>query len=81
MVQSMVDIVNEVGLAAQQMQQPTQMTVGQVVSMLTQGVSPEELVAQGVPEELVQQAMMVIMRQQQPEQVGLAGMQVEQGVE
>lgn len=67
--------MNEQGLAA------SQVTVGQVVNMLTQGMSPEEIVAQGVPQEIVEQAMMVIMRQQQPERVGMTGMQVEQGVE
>ena len=69
------------GLAAQQVQ--PEVTVGQVVNMLIQGMSPEEIVAQGVPEEIVQQAMMVIMKQTQPqpEESGLAAQQIQQGVE
>ena len=64
--------MEEMGLAAQ----GSMPSVGQVVSMLRQGASPNELVQRGVPVELVQQAMEVIKRQTEvgPEQAGLAGM-------
>ena len=48
-------------------------TVEQVIDMLMQGASPEELVEMGIPEELIMQAMQML--QSQPEQApqGLAG--------
>jgi len=58
-----------------------QITVEQVIQMLMQGAAPEELAAQGVPMELIEQAMMAIQQEMQaqgqmpPEQEGLAGMQ------
>lgn len=56
-----------------------QMTVGQVVQAIMSGVDPEELLAQGVPQALIDQAMMQIMSESQPPmQEGLAGMQVTQ---
>jgi hypothetical protein len=56
------------GLAAQAgMQQ--QMELEQVVNMLMQGVPPEELVQQGVPVGLVEQAIQMIMAQEQQAQV------------
>lgn len=63
------------GLAQQQAPQP-KMGVQEVVAMLMQGMSPEELVQRGVPPELVKQAMILIQQQQQPrpEESGLAGM-------
>jgi len=53
----------------------------QVVELLMQGVSPEELMQQGVPQEVIQAAMQIIQQQQaqqqqaQPE--GLAGQYVQ----
>ena len=51
----------------------------EIAAMLMQGMSPEELVAQGVPQELVQAAMQMVMKEQitQPqEEAGLAANQV-----
>lgn len=60
---------------------PSKMTsVKDVVAMLMQGMEPEELVQNGIPEELVQQAMQVLMQQMSQEQQepvsGLAGTRV-----
>ena len=46
-------------------------TVEEVIDMLLQGASPEELVQMGIPEELIMQAMQMLQRQSAPEQ-GLA---------
>lgn len=79
----------EPGLAAamaggQGMQQTAPMRdVGQVVQMLKQGVSPEQLLQQGVPEELIRAAMEIVSKEatQVPaEQAGLAGMMTQQGM-
>ena len=57
----------------------SQMTVQQVVEAIMNGVDPEELMAMGVPQAVIDQAMMKIMEQTQPPaQEGLAGMQVTQ---
>lgn len=70
------------GLAAQS--QGKQMpTVEQVIMMLQQGATPEQLLAAGIPEELLRQALQM-MEQQGPQQQapvpeGLAGMQMQQG--
>lgn len=67
------------GLAQQQamgQQQPQQQVgVEQVAAMLMQGVTPEELVQKGVPVQVIEQAMMLIQQQQQPQagDAGLAG--------
>ena len=56
-----------------------QMTIQQVIEAIMNGVSPEELMASGVPQAMIDQAMMQIMSQSQPPmQEGLAGMQVTQ---
>jgi hypothetical protein len=54
----------------------------QIVAALQSGMSPEELIAQGVPAELVQAAMdMLIQQQQAPaESAGLAGMSMSGGM-
>lgn len=59
------------GLAAQSAQQgmmgqgnPEQM-VQEVVQLLMQGANPEELVQQGVPVEIIQAAIEIIMAQEQ----------------
>jgi hypothetical protein len=71
---------------AQQMAGPQQgmgqPTIEQVMQMLAQGASPEELVQMGVPPEMVQAAIEALMGQGQqqqmaPEQEGLAGMHVQ----
>ena len=70
----------EQGLAQQGAQAQQQQMLDQVVQMLMQGMSPEELQAQGVPAQLIQMAMQIVEQQQgqiQPQgQVpeGLAGM-------
>ena len=66
-----------------------QPSIQEVVQMIKQGIEPEELVEQGIPEELVQAAVQVVMQEMgqaggmqaqttpaaQPE--GLAGSRVE----
>ena len=68
--------MEEMGLAQTAVQQTEPMRdLDQVIQMIMQGVMPEELVAQGVPEELVMAAMQEISKQmtQVPnEQAGLA---------
>ena len=70
----------EQGLAQQGAQAQQQQMLDQVVQMLMQGMSPEELQSQGVPAQLIQMAMQIVEQQQgqlQPQgQVpeGLAGM-------
>ena len=55
-------------------------SIKEVVMMLLQGMSPDELIAQGVPQELVAAAMEMLNQQMQAEQqqpqapAGLAGM-------
>ena len=57
----------------------SQMTVQQVVEAIMDGIDPEELAQMGVPQAVIDQAMMKIMEQTQPPaQEGLAGMQVTQ---
>lgn len=53
--------------------------ITQVVQMLLQGVTPEELLRQGVPKSVIEKAVMVIQNRQQQQQVpmqeqGLANM-------
>jgi len=64
--------------------QPTAgtMTLDQVIDALMQGVKPEELIAAGVPQALIEQAMMELnaATQAAPAEAGLAGMQVPQSV-
>ena len=56
--------------------------VGQLVELLKQGISPKELLAQGVPEELLQQAMAILAQEAapQPAPEGLAGMHMQPGM-
>ena len=76
--------MNELGLAEQQAvgqgqaPQGQMPTVGQVVQMLMEGATPEELIGMGLPQELVEAAMQEIMAQQQvpQEEAGLAAMMV-----
>jgi hypothetical protein len=66
------------GLAANAAQQTQSMnSMDQIIAMLQQGVTPEELIAQGVPEELVLAAIEALTKaatQIPPRQEGLAGM-------
>ena len=57
----------------------TNLDMQQVVDAIMQGANPEDLLKMGVPQELIDQAMMILMEQTQPQgQEGLAGMQVTQ---
>lgn len=71
--------MEEQGLAAMGGVQP-QLTLKQVVEALMAGTSPDELMAMGVPEALIQQAMMQITQQTQPapQEAGLAAMRIPQ---
>lgn len=80
--------MEEMGLAQAQQAQGMQqrgrpagpMDINQIIAMLMQGVEPEELVEQGVPQELVMAAIEQISKQmtQVPnEQAGLANMMVQ----
>jgi hypothetical protein len=73
--------MEEIGLAQAAVQNTQPMRdVDQIVALLMQGVTPQELVQQGVPKELVMQAMEVVSQQSAqvpPEQAGLANMYVE----
>lgn len=72
--------MEEMGLAASMAQNTQPMRdIDQIVQMLMEGVTPQELVQQGVPVELVQAAMQEISKQTTqvpPEQAGLANMMV-----
>lgn len=70
------------GLAGQQAK-PMQ-DINQIIQMLLQGMTPEELVERGVPVELVQAAMDEISKEQTqvpPEQAGLAAMAMQGGIQ
>lgn len=70
----------EQGLAMNAMQTSPMRDIDQIIQMLVQGMSPDELVQQGIPVELVQAAMEQLsnqMTQVPPEQEGLAAMQVQ----
>ena len=73
--------MEEMGLAQATVQNTQPMRdVDQIVAMLMQGVTPQELVQQGVPKELVMQAMEIVSQQAvqvPPEQAGLANTYVE----
>ena len=71
--------MNEQGLAAMSATPASQVTVEQVIQMLMQGANPEELVAQGIPTEMIQQAMQMLINQNQPQQGGLAQMATARG--
>ena len=60
------------GLA--QMSQQHQLNINQVVEMLKQGMSPEEVMSTGVPVEMLKAAIELLMQETQPPmQEGLAG--------
>lgn len=62
--------MEEQGLAAQagQGQDQATMAVQQIVELLMQGVTPEELLQQGVPHELVMKAIAMVKAQQSQQQ-------------
>lgn len=55
--------MNEMGLAQMLGQTQPMRDVDQIVAMLQQGVTPEELVQQGVPVELVQEAVRILSQE------------------
>ena len=59
--------MEEQGLAAQagQEQDAAMMAISQIMELLMQGVTPEELVKQGVDPKLVEQAILLFRQQQQ----------------
>lgn len=74
--------MEEMGLAAgaAQAQRKPMQDVNQIIQLIVNGVTPEELVAKGVPEELVMMAMQELSKNatQIPEdQQGLAASQVQ----
>ena len=62
--------MEEQGLAAQvgQGQDAAMQAVSQIVELLMQGVTPEELLRQGVPQELVMKAIEMVKAQQAQQQ-------------
>ena len=72
--------MEELGLAENAVRQKTSDPVMEVIMMLRQGATPEELIQGGVPAALIEQAMMIIQAEQrkaqqpQEEEVGLAAM-------
>ena len=72
--------MEELGLAENAVRQKTSDPVMEVIMMLRQGATPEELIQGGVPAALVEQAMMIIQAEQrkaqqpQEEEAGLATM-------
>lgn len=66
--------------APQQVQGQAMPSVDEIVALLMQGIPPEELVAMGIPEELLMQAITLLEQQMAAEQAaaqqgpqGLAG--------
>lgn len=70
----------ELGLASQGVTAHKMTSLKDVVQMLLQGMEPEELVENGIPEEVVRAAMEMLMNQMGPQQEeqmpGLAGTNV-----
>ena len=72
--------MEELGLAENAVRQKTSDPVMEVIMMLRQGATPEELIQGGVPAALIEQAMMIIQAEQrkaqppQEEEAGLAAM-------
>ena len=72
--------MEELGLAENAVRQKTSDPVMEVIMMLRQGATPEELIQGGVPAALIEQAMMIIQAEQrkvqqpQGEEAGLAAM-------
>ena len=72
--------MEELGLAENAVIQKTSDPVMEVIMLLRQGATPEELIQGGVPAALIEQAMMIIQAEQrkaqqpQEEEAGLAVM-------
>jgi len=55
--------------------------INEVVAMLEQGMTPEELAEAGVPMEVIEAALdMLLQKNQAPQGDGLAAMQMDQGM-
>jgi hypothetical protein len=65
--------------------QAPQVSVNEIVALLKQGITPEELAQNGVPVELIEKALMMVQQEAQaaqgqvPAEQGLAGMYASQG--
>ena len=64
--------MDEQGLAAQGQMQgqqgpTTEQMVQKVAELLAQGVTPEQLLAKGVPQEIIDMAMQLLQQQQSPQ--------------
>ena len=72
--------MEEQGLAAQagQEQDAAMMAISQIVELLMQGVTPEELLQQGVPQELVMKAIEIVKAQQGQQQADAQAMAPQQ---
>ena len=70
----------EGGLATQAGQEQNQamMAIQQIVELLMQGVKPEELIQQGVPQELVMKAIEIVKAQQGQQQADAQAMAPQQ---
>ena len=68
----------EQGLAAQTA--APQIAVQDIVALLMQGANPEELLQQGVPMELIREAIQIIMAQEQQGQAASAPPVTEAGL-
>ena len=68
--------MEEQGLAAQvgQGQDQAMMAIQQIMELLMQGVKPEELIQQGVPQELVMRAVEIVKAQQGQQQADAQAM-------
>lgn len=68
--------MEEQGLAAQagQGQDQAMMAIQQIMELLMQGVTPEELLQQGVPQELVMKAVELMKAQQGQQQQAQSAM-------
>ena len=73
--------MEEQGLAAQSQagqDAQVQQAVQQIVELLMQGVRPEELIQQGVPQELVMKAVEIVKAQQGQQQADAQAMAPQQ---
>ena len=57
--------MDETGLAGSGQQQEIEMAVAEIIKMLQNGANPDDLLQQGVPQELIQLAMQQLSQQAQ----------------
>ena len=72
--------MEEQGLAAQagQEQDAAMMAISQIMELLMQGVTPQALIEQGVPQELVMKAIEIVKAQQGQQQADAQAMAPQQ---